>query len=76
MGKAVAEEEGGFRFKFLHQIGSSAFAWPKRPDEDTVSRDRIFDGPVQLLGHDPFSVDQDVLALIRSKYINLKKNLH
>lgn len=61
--------------KFLEQHGvSNLFSWPKTPDVELVDPVYIFHGPVNLIGHHPFSVDEEEFKNINEKYKTIKKN--
>ncbi|XP_048028545.1 uncharacterized protein si:ch211-86h15.1 isoform X2 [Megalobrama amblycephala] len=67
--------DGGVRMKFLEQHGvSNLFSWPKTPDVELVDPVYIFHGPVNLIGHHPFSVDEEEFKNINEKYKTIKKN--
>ena len=76
IGRAFANVEQNFRFKFLERRGS-VFLWPTRPDDqEVITPERIFYGPVELEGHGPFTISAKVLGSISDEYKSLKKKIH
>ena len=54
-GRVVSVEDGFVEFKFLHNISSTTYDWPRRDDMDRVHCSCIFYGPVSLEGNRPFT---------------------
>ena len=56
IGRAVSVTDGIVKFKFLHRVSATKFAWPRRDDFDEVHKSCIFFGPVPLQESGPFVV--------------------
>lgn len=54
--------------KFLKEISENSFLWPTKNDVDEVHLFRIFFGPLDLIGNEPFSIDNIVLKKIKTAY--------
>lgn len=66
------DDEGNVFMKFLKEVTENNFVWPKKQDDDTVERGRLFYGPIKLFGNEPFFIDNIVLKKIKSQYRQLK----
>ncbi|XP_070532795.1 uncharacterized protein [Ptychodera flava] len=76
IGKPTAIQDGLFVFTFLHKMGAREFVWPNREDTDNISRDRIFGGPIPLIGQGlKFQIQRQTLNELQCQYKKLKKQL-
>lgn len=71
-GRIIAIEDSEVQVKFLHSISATTFAWPRRDDIAFVNKRLICYGPVDIVGHGPFTITCLEHAL--NKHIALKKD--
>jgi hypothetical protein len=52
-------DEDHYKVKFLkHDALTKEFSWPRAKDEECVSAYWIFQGPLDIVGHDPFTIPE------------------
>ncbi|XP_070548651.1 uncharacterized protein [Ptychodera flava] len=74
IGKPTAIQDGFFVFTFLHKMGAREFVWPNGEDIDNISRDRIFGGPIPLIGQGlKFQIQRQTLNELQCQYKKLKQ---
>lgn len=56
IGRLLSKDGSNVKMKFLHSSSSISFCWPRRDDIAIVNRARLFHGPVEIIGHGPFSI--------------------
>lgn len=73
IGRVLKIEKKVF-LKFVSEVAENHFVWPKHQDDDWVEKERLFYGPIQIFGNEPFHVDNIVLKKIKLAYRQYKSN--
>ncbi|KAF5283137.1 hypothetical protein FQR65_LT14066 [Abscondita terminalis] len=73
IGRAISETiKGEYKVKFL-KSQLNYFIWPKHDDIDTIKRNFIFYGPMELIGSGPFELKRSDFLNICKQYKLTKK---